>query len=476
MKMEEPLRADLTLLPSVEAVLSDPRLSDLSVEPRPIVRARVREILDSLRQEIRDGNWRPLDREEALSRVAREIRSGGSTSLSMRLRPVWNATGILLHTNMGRAVLPTEARRALLAVASGYSNLELDLESGRRASRLAAVRDLIPLLTGAEAGTAVNNCAAALFLAMAALGAGREVLVSRGQLVEIGGSFRLPDILEASGVRLREVGTTNRTRIGDYERAVTGETAVVLHAHKSNFRLVGFSEEPSLPELVALCAKANLTLVDDLGSGALRGNRDLFPDEPCIEDAIEAGADLVCVSTDKLLGVGQAGILAGKRAIVERLQKHPIARVVRLDKTLLATLEAGLRIHLQGVAEARRRIPLLRALSRSSEELAAAAVRASGFLRERLGERFEVASVEVRGEVGGGTLPGIEIPSHAVALRCADLAADPLAARLRAGEPPVIGRIQEDRLLLDLRAIQEEDLDGFLTDVARILSEGRGDE
>ncbi len=183
------------------------------------------------------------------------------------------------------------------------------------------MRELIPLLTGAEAGTAVNNCAAALFLAMAALGRGREVLVSRGQLVEIGGSFRLPDILEASGVRLREVGTTNRTRIADYEQAVTGDTALVLHVHKSNFRLVGFSEEPSIAELSALCRKAGLTLVDDLGSGALRAHRDLFPGEAAVEDSIESGADLVCLSADKLLGVSQAGILAGKREIVERLHE-----------------------------------------------------------------------------------------------------------------------------------------------------------
>ena len=458
--MEGRPRGDLTILPSVDAVMTDPRLADLSDEPRPLVRARVREILESLRREIRDGIWTPADRGEALARIEREIRSSGATPLGMRLR----------------AVLPAPARRALLGATDGYSSLEIDLKTGRRASRLAAVRELIPLLTGAEAGTAVNNCAGALFLAMAALGRGREVLVSRGQLVEIGGSFRLPDILEASGVRLREVGTTNRTRIADYERAVGPDTALVLHAHKSNFRLVGFSEEPALSELAALCRRAGLTLVDDLGSGALRAHRDLFPDEPCIEDAIESGADLVCMSADKLLGVCQAGIIAGKREIVEKLQEHPIARVVRLDKSLLAALEAGLRIHLMGSEEGRRSIPLLRALARPSAELAAAAARAVEFLRGRIGAGFEIDAVEVRGEVGGGSLPGIEIPSHAVALRCKDLGADGLASRLRAGDPPVIGRIQDDRLLLDLRAIQEEDLDGFLHDLARNLAEGLRDE
>lgn len=456
--------------------MSDARLADLSDEPRPLLRARVREIIEALRREIRDGTWVPADRAAALTRVEREVRSGGPTPLGMRLRAVWNATGILLHTNMGRAVLPAEARRALLAAAAGYSSLEIDLRTGRRASRLAAVRELIPLLTGAEAGTAVNNCAGALFLAMAALGRGREVLVSRGQLVEIGGSFRLPDILEASGVRLKEVGTTNRTRIADYEQAIGPETAIILHAHKSNFRLVGFSEEPALAELGALCRKSGLTLVDDLGSGALRAHRDLFPDEPCIEDSIESGADLVCMSADKLLGVCQAGIIAGKREIVEALQKHPIARVVRLDKSLLAALEAGLRIHLRGSDESRRSIPLLRALARPPAELAEAAARAVALLRARIGTGFEIDAVEVQGEVGGGSLPGIEIPSHAVALRSSTTGADELAGRLRAGDPPVIGRIQDDRLLLDLRAIQEEDLDDFLNDLARILSEGLRDE
>jgi L-seryl-tRNA(Ser) seleniumtransferase len=474
--MEGRPRGDLTILPSVDAVMTDPRLADLSGEPRPLLRARVRDLLESLRREIRDGIWTPADRSAVLARIEREIRSIGATPLNMRLRAVWNATGILLHTNMGRAVLPSSVRRALIGAAAGYSSLEIDLNTGRRASRLVAVRELIPLLTGAEAGTAVNNCAGGLFLAMAALGRGREVLVSRGQLVEIGGSFRLPDILEASGVRLREVGTTNRTRIADYEQAIGPETALVLHAHKSNFRLVGFSEEPSLPELAALCRKTGLTLVDDLGSGALRAYRDLFPDEPAVEDSIESGADLVCMSADKLLGLSQAGIIAGKREFVEKLQKHPIARVVRLDKSLLAALEAGLRIHLRGSDEARRSIPLLRALARPPAELAAAAARAVEVLRGRIGAEFEIAAVEVLGEVGGGSLPGIEIPSHAVALRCGNLGADDLAGRLRAGDPPILGRIQDDRLLLDLRAIQEEDLDGFLDDLARILTEGQRDE
>ncbi len=467
----DPLRESLALLPSVDAVLADPRLAgEKGGVPRPILRARVREALDSLRAEIRSMAWRPRDRDEAMERALAHARARAAVEIGMRLRPVWNATGVLLHTNLGRAVLPVEGRRALIAAASGYSSLEFDLASGRRASRLAAIRELVPLVTGAEAGFAVNNCAGALFLAMAALAGGREVLVSRGQLVEIGGSFRLPDILEAAGVRLREVGTTNRTRIGDFAKARTAETALVLRAHRSNFRLVGFSEEPSLDELVSFCREAGLSLVDDLGSGALRAHRDLFPGEPCLEDSVEAGADLVCVSGDKLLGLGQAGIIAGRREIVERLQKHPIARVVRLDKTLLAVLEAGLRLHLAGPSEARRTIPLLAALSRDAASVAAAAARCADLLRERLGSAFEIGTAAVRGEVGGGSLPGVEIDSHAVTVRAANAGADEIASRLRAGDPPVIGRIQDDRLLLDLRTIEEGTEVEFAEAVARALS------
>ena len=459
----------LALLPPVDSLLADPRLSPLAGEPRPLVRERLREALDAARREIRSGIWLPSSREEAADRVIGEVLARGSDSLGMRLRPVWNATGILLHTNLGRAVLPAEARRALLGAASGYSALEIDLATGSRASRLAAIRELVPLLTGAEAGFAVNNNAGALFLAMAALGRGREVLVSRGQLVEIGGSFRLPDILEAAGVTLREVGTSNRTRISDFERAVGERSAVVLRVHRSNFKLVGFTEEPSLEEMIAFARRHSLSLVDDLGSGALRAYADLFPDEPCVEDSVEAGADLICVSGDKLLGIGQAGIIAGRKEIVERLSNNPIARVVRLDKALLALLEAGLRIHLRGPEAARTAIPLLRALSRSPDSIAEAARRCAGMLRDRIGSEFEVGTIEVRGVVGGGSLPGIDVASSAVTIASRSAGPDDLASRLRAGAPPIVGRIQDGRLMLDLRAIEEADEEPFIEDTARAL-------
>ncbi len=461
---------DLSVLPSVDAILADPRLDPVAGEPRPLVRAWVREAIDGIRREIRAGTFTPADRDGAAARACEAVIARGATALDQRLRFLWNATGVLLHTNLGRAPLPIGAQHAILGAASGYSGLEVDLATGRRASRLSAIRELVPILTGAEAGFAVNNNAAALFLAIAALAAGREVLVSRGQLVEIGGSFRLPEILEAAGAKLREVGTTNRTKINDFARARSDGTALVLRVHRSNFKLVGFTEEPSLAELVAFCQKEGLLLVDDLGSGALRRYADLFPDEPCVEDAVEGGADLLTVSGDKLLGVTQAGIIAGKRGIVERLMKHPIARIVRLDKTLIAGLEAGLRIHLRGEEEARREIPLLRLLSRGDAEVAAAADRGAATLRARLGKGWTVTTARVKGEIGGGSLPGITVESHAITLVSARCGADEIASRLRAGSPPVLGRIQEDRAILDMRAIEPGEEEAFLDAVARALT------
>jgi len=459
----------LSVLPSVDALLADPRLKALENEPRPLVRAWVRDALDALRSEIRAGTWTPRDREDAAARAVEAVLARGASSLDQRLRPVWNATGVLLHTNLGRAPLPIRAQHAILGAASGYSSLEIDLAAGKRASRLAAVRELVPLLTGAEAGFAVNNNAAALFLSIAALAAGREVLVSRGQLVEIGGSFRLPEILEAAGAKLCEVGTTNRTRIEDFARARTAATALVLRVHRSNFKLVGFTEEPSIEELIAFCRREDLPFVDDLGSGALRRYADLFPDEPTIEDSLEAGADLACVSGDKLLGITQAGIIAGRRAIVERLSKHPIARIVRLDKTLIAGLEAGLRIHLRGEGEARRAIPLLRLLSRDMASIAATAERCAAELRGRLGVGWSVSTLRTVGEIGGGSLPGITVESHAVALSSESVGADAISARLRGGSPPVLGRIQDERAILDVRAIEAGDEAPFIDAVARAL-------
>lgn len=378
-----------------------------------------------------------------MARAAERSRAG--------TRGVVNATGVLLHTNLGRAPLPAAAVRALFEATGGYSNLETDLESGRRCSRLAPLRRLLPLVTGAEAGIAVHNNAAAVYLALTALAAGREVVVSRGHLVEIGGSFRLPEIMAASGARLVEVGSTNRTRLSDYERALGPDTALLLKVHPSNFRLVGFAEDVSTRDLAVLAHAHGLPLMYDIGSGALRAHGELAFGEPTVEAALEDGADLVCFSGDKLLGGPQAGILVGSRAWVERLAEHPVARVVRLDKATLAALAGTFEAWLDP-ATVRTRIPLLALLSRDEAELGEIAASLAERLRAVLSASWVIDTVSAPCEVGGGTLPGVQLPSCAVRLIHPTYGADAVARALRLADPPVVGRIESGRVLLDVRA------------------------
>jgi len=387
-------------------------------------------------------------------------------------RGVVNATGILLHTNLGRAPLPSAAVVQVSEAARGYSNLELDLESGRRSSRLATVRALLPVVTGAEAGLAVHNNAAAVFLALTALAAGREVIVARGHLVEIGGSFRLPEIMASSGARLVEVGSTNRTRLADYERAIGPQTALLLQVHPSNFRMVGFTEEVPTAELAAVARARALPLVYDIGSGALRRHGELAFGEPTVEQALQDGADLVAFSGDKLLGGPQAGILVGRREWIDRLARHPVARVVRLDKTTLAALAATLEAWCDP-ATVQGRVPLLALLARTPEELEAIAESLAGLLRESLGAAWSVETVGTSTEVGGGSLPGVLLPSRAVALSHPAIGADAISRALRLADPPVCGRIEEGKVLLEARALLpgDEERIAQASGALRILAE-----
>ena len=388
--------------------------------------------------------WTEYCAGHVLARAAERSRAGACR--------VVNATGVLLHTNLGRAPLSASAVRALSEVAGGYSNLEMDLESGRRCSRLDHLRRLLPLVTGAEAGIAVHNNAAAVHLALTALAAGREVVVSRGHLVEIGGSFRLPEIMAASGARLREVGSTNRTRLSDYESALSPDTALILKVHPSNFRLIGFAEEVPTQDLAALAHRHGVPLLHDVGSGALRAHAELAFGEPTVQEALEAGADIVCFSGDKLLGGPQAGILVGGRTWIEQLSKHPVARVVRLDKAALAALAGTLEAWLDP-GTVRTRIPLLALLARGEEELEEMARSLAERLRAVLPAPWIIDTVTARCEVGGGALPGIELPSRAVRLAHAGHGADAVARALRLADPAVAGRIEDGRLLLDVRAL-----------------------
>ena len=346
----------------------------------------------------------------------------------------------MVHTNLGRAPLAREALDEVVETAGGYSNLEYDLESGARGSRQDHVAGILRRLTGAEAALVVNNNAAAVLLALAALAEGREVLVSRGELIEIGDGFRIPDVLARSGAILREVGTTNRTRAADYDRAVGPETALLLRVHQSNFRVLGFTEHPAVKELAAVAKRHSLPLVDDLGSGAFFP----FEDEPSARDSLMAGADLACFSGDKLLGGPQAGVIVGRADLVERLRRHPLQRALRADKLTLAALEGTLRLYLDP-ERAAREIPVLRMLGED-----AAAVRARA---ERLAALVGGEVEETVGRAGGGALPLAELSSFACAVE------EDLAGPLRLGNPPVIGVVRDGRLLLDCRTLTEAEVE-----------------
>jgi L-seryl-tRNA(Ser) seleniumtransferase len=361
------------------------------------------------------------------------------------LRRVINATGVIVHTNLGRAPLGEAALDRVREIARGYSNLEYDLAGGGRGSRQGHVADSLRRLTGAEAALVVNNNAAAVMLALAALAEGREVLVSRGELIEIGDGFRIPDVLERSGARLREVGTTNRTRAADYETAIGPETAVLLRVHQSNFRVVGFTEQPSLRELADVARRHKLPLVDDLGSGALVD----IGDEPTARASLAAGADLVCFSGDKLLGGPQAGIVLGRAELVEKLRRHPLQRALRADKLTLAALEGTLALAVDAPDE----IPVLRMLREPVDAVRARAA--------RLAELVHGEVEETVARAGGGSLPLTELPSFACAVE------EELAVRLRAGDPPVIAVVRDGRTLLDCRTLTDAEADEVALAVRR---------
>jgi L-seryl-tRNA(Ser) seleniumtransferase len=390
-------------------------------------------------------------------------RAGVAADALLHLRRVINATGVIVHTNLGRAPLAEAARAAVAAAAEGYSNLEYDVTAGERGSRQSHVAALVCELTGAEAAMVVNNCAGAVLLSAAALAGGRDLIVSRGQLVEIGGSFRVPDVVAQSGARLVEVGTTNRTRLDDYAGAIGPETGAVMRAHQSNFRTVGFVEEPSIEELCSL----GVPVIDDVGSGALADGVPELADEPAVRRSVAAGAAVVCFSGDKLLGGPQAGLMAGSAEAIEACRKHPLARALRIDKLSLAALEATLRLY-RDPKDALEAIPVLRMLVAGEGDLEArasamaeaigAAWRAGGAAEEGAGGADSPARViRASAKVGGGALPLLELEGPVCAVDPGELGADELARRLRASDPPVVGRTREGWLLLDPRTLTDDE-------------------
>jgi L-seryl-tRNA(Ser) seleniumtransferase len=453
----------LRSLPKVDDLLKRPDVADLlAAEPRVLVVEAIRDAIESLRAEVLEGGEPDLSGDAVVEIATRSL----ARSVRPSLRRVVNATGIIVHTNLGRSPLALDAIAAVVEVAVGYSTLEYDAETGERGSRHAHVEALLCRLTGAEAAMAVNNNAAAVLLALAGLAEGREAIVSRGELVEIGGSFRIPDVTAQSGARVVEVGTTNKTRAADYEAAITDATGVLLKVHPSNFRVVGFTESASLEELVEIGRRRGIPIFEDQGSGVLI---DLSPwglgGEPTIADSVAAGADLVSASGDKLLGGPQAGLIVGTAEAIDRLRRHPLARALRLDKMTLAALQATLALYLEP-ERARREIPTLAMLTASPEEMARRAAALAQRIRDAVGPQAEVAVAADVSRAGGGALPLAELPTTVVALTPSSVSADVAEARLRAWEPPVVARIAQGRILLDPRTLSGDDEDVVVTALA----------
>jgi len=447
----------LRALPSVHQVLEQAEAQALvSVHGRALVLFAIQRALDEERTSgtIAESAAR-LHRVETL---VRELRRP-------RLRPVINATGVILHTNLGRAPLATTAAQAAAGIAGRYSTLEFDPRTGRRGRRHDLVADSLRYLTGAEAAAVVNNCAAAVLLMLTALARGKEVIVGRGELVEIGGGFRMPDVMRLSGARLVEVGTTNRTRLEDYAAAITPKTVAILKVHASNFQVVGFTESVEIEALSRLARQRGVLLLHDLGSGSLLDTTSygLGP-EPRIQDSLRAGTDLLACSGDKLLGGPQAGLLLGRAEVVDRVMKHPLARAVRVDKLTLAALTATLDLYLtQSVAE----LPIWNMLGASADAMS---TRAHGWQRALMERGIAAEVVAAESTVGGGSLPGERLPTSALAITPRPGRAADLLRRLREQEPPVIGRIEQERVLLDPRTVLPDEDDALLRAVVAALA------
>jgi L-seryl-tRNA(Ser) seleniumtransferase len=457
-------------LPSVNEVLEAEPLQALTKEhAHDFIVAAIRQELDGLRQELKEGV--SFNGKATIAVIAQRVAQRIGSELQPRLRPVINATGIVLHTNLGRAPMAEEAARAAYEAARGYLNLEMDLETGKRSSRQNPIREWLCRLTGAESATAVNNCAAATVIVLRALCAGKEVIVSRGQLIEIGGSFRIPEIMGVSGAVLREVGTTNITRIADYERAISPDTGALMRVHTSNYNISGFTKTVSLEELVELGKKRSLPVIDDCGSGALLDfARFGFHGEPVVPESIKTGADLILFSGDKLLGGPQAGIIVGRKEWIQKIEKDPLMRAFRLDKMTLAALEATLRIYMNQ-ERALGEIPVLRMLLAPISELINRANELAQQLRQL--ETVSLATVlEDSTFVGGGSLPDQVVKTAVVEVEAKEVSEAVLAYRLRTGTPAVVARLREGRLVIDLRTVFGYQVKELLEAIRRALACG----
>ncbi len=458
---------NLQTLPSIEQLLQSRHAANLIKQyGRPLTLDALRSTLDEVRARLKlDPQAAAPENDSILSRAESRLASWTASTL----KPVINATGVILHTNLGRAPLSQAAIEAMRQVSLGYSNLEFNLETGKRGSRLIHAEDVLKKLLGVEAAVVVNNNASAVLLVLSALASRKRVIIARSQLVEIGGGFRVPDVMKQSGAKLTEVGTTNKVRLSDYKDALEEANGLVMHAHRSNFKLIGFTEEPALKEIVDVAHKAETIFVDDLGSGALLDTSKYgLAHEPTVQESLAAGADVVCFSGDKLLGGPQAGIIVGKAELIAKIKKHPLARAVRADKTCLAGVTATLLHYLKDEAE--REIPIWKMISMPLDEVKA---RAENWARELgAGSVPALSRVEVEeneSTVGGGSLPGESFPSYVLSLNVKH--PDKFLKKLRQQIPPIIARTENDKVLFDPRTVLPEQDQYLITNLHSLLSE-----
>lgn len=447
----------LRMLPSIDELLNTvaaARVEGESGVKRLTLLAR--EVVDSMRAELRGSfanGRREYSREVLLSELEQRLADAWRAERRARLQRVINATGVIVHTNLGRSPLSANAARALAETASGYCTLEFDIESGRRGRRGRYAEQRLAELTGAEAAVIVNNCAAAAFLVLTVFASGREVIVSRGELVEIGGDFRVPDVLSQSGAIMREVGTTNKTRLSDYEETISENTAMIVRVHPSNYKIIGFTSTPPLAELAETAHKKGLILFEDAGSGALNSLAEFgLGDEPVIADSIAGGVDIVSFSGDKLLGGSQAGLIVGKRELIERVRKHPLYRALRVDKLSYTVIQSTLESYARGRAS--EEVPVIRMITMPADELS---VRAADLLGKIANKNLSAELFLGNSVIGGGAAPSVRLETTLIALTHKNASADELGQMLRSADPPVIARIEDDKVLIDLRTVSSEE-------------------
>jgi L-seryl-tRNA(Ser) seleniumtransferase len=425
--------------------------------PKSVLLQSIRSVFEGLRKNILERDPPPPDEAFTDARVLDQLKTVVFRAMTPNLRRVVNATGIVVHTNLGRSLLSREAISNLTALAGNYSNLEFDLEKGRRGSRYSAVEHLLCEITGAEAAMVVNNNAGAVFLCLETLAAGKSVIISRGQLVEIGGSFRIPDVMAKSGAVLKEVGATNRTHFKDYEKAIEHHTGLLLKVHTSNYSIVGFTAEVSLEELVMLGQRYRIPVMEDLGSGTLIDfSKYGLTKEPTVQDSIQTGADVVTFSGDKLLGGPQAGIILGKKEVMDRIKGNPITRALRIDKLTLGALESTLRQY-RDPDKAVEQIPTLRMLTRPLEDIETRARALARTLNQMPGERIRAEVIALTSKAGGGSMPLLELPTKGVSVTVSGKSENEIEKFMRSAGTPVIGRIENDRFVMDVRTLQEDD-------------------